>query len=278
MDYLSYSSAALLKNCSQKYYWYKVKQVARDADSDQDTTALDVGSAFHYVLEHSGHTDKDIGKHLTVACKEYNCEDQKALINAMVLKYLKAHKKSGLSVVQCEFEISDEVFLGYVDVVLSDEQGFWWIADLKTASRFSDITAAALHNNVQLNLYAHYSAEIAKHLKLDPDKFQGTRYRVTTKSKLKRKVTESHVDLVRRIYHAIESYDVAVPVALMNPQETFDNHMRLYHQALKLKSGEIKPSKNLSYCDSFFKPCEYFSQCHGYTFSELKDRLEVIRG
>ena len=239
---LSYSSGNLLKNCEQKYFWYKVAKVPKDPDSEQNDTAFNVGKCFHYVLETNNHTVDKLEELLFQGCRDFDVEEYKAMIHAMLLRYLQVHRTSGLEVVHCELEMSNDKFLGYIDVILKDPKtGFWWIGDLKTASRFSRTTAARLHNDVQLNLYAYFADLIAGHFDLDPKKFAGARYRVTTKSVLKQKKTEGYADFVKRMAKSIKSYDIMIPFSKMNPEQIYNEHIygvKHWHQYhLEFKCG-----------------------------------------
>lgn len=274
---LSYSSANLIKNCEMKYYWYKVAGVAKDPDSSDNEDAFNVGKAFHWILEENGHTENRLIDLLNAAVKAYEVEDYTAMIHAMLLRYLQVHFKSGLKVIFCEFSLENDEFLGFIDAIMLDESnGEWWIVDLKTASRFSSIKAAMMHSDVQLNLYAKFAKEIAEHFDLDLSKFAGVRYRTTEKSRLKRKDTESYTEFVTRMAKNIVSYDIIVRAESLDPEAIYSQHKDLREKALQFFDGSRKPTKNLSYCDAFFRPCQYFSQCHGKTFTELKDSIEMI--
>jgi len=272
---LSYSSGTLIKNCEQKYFYYKVSKVPKDKDSEQDNTAFNVGKCFHFVMEENGHTEDNLITLLDLGCKAFEVEDKKALIHAMLLRYLQVHKKSGLKAIKCELSMSNKEFLGFIDVILSDEDGYWYICDLKTAARYSEITAAKLHNDVQLNLYTSFYEEVAGALDLDVNKFMGARYRVTTKATLKQKATETYVAFVKRLAGNVKSYDVIIPLGKMKPEETYKAHMRLHQRSLELRAGEV-PNKNSSWCDSYFRPCEYWSQCHGSTYTECRSDVEML--
>lgn len=275
---LSYSSATLLSNCSQKYHYKKVAEVAKDTDVDEDYTAFNIGKAFHHVLEHTNHVypgNEELQKMVVESCEMYFVPDDVAKIHAMLLKYWKLHNASGLKAVVCEIELANKIFLGYVDVIMKDEEGNWYIVDLKTAARFSELTASRLHNDTQLNLYSYFVKEIAKQYKLDASKFKGTLYRVTTKSKLKQKKSESYDEFVMRVYENIESYSIHVDNSILKPEVAYKKHEELHKLSMKLRANKAKPMKNYSYCDSFFRPCEYWSQCHGATYTECSSAINV---
>lgn len=273
---LSYSSANLLKNCSQKYFWYKVAGVAKDPDSEDNMEAFNVGKAFHHVLEMNMHTSENLVGLLEEAVTTFEVPEAQAMLHAMLLRYLQVHKKSGLKAIHCELGLQNPEFIGYIDVILADDEGNWWISDLKTARRFAETTLARLKLDVQLNLYTSFADNIAEQLELDVNKFQGCRYRVTTKSSLKQKKTESYKEFVLRCADSIKSYDVIIPIEEMAPAITMYEHEELQKHAVALFKGEVEPKKNFTYCESFFRPCEYWSRCYGKTFTELKNDLQVI--
>lgn len=264
---LSYSSATLLKNCETKYCHHKVWDTAGDSDFEDNYEAFNIGKAFHYVLENNGHTKDNLNTLLGQACEAYKVQHQKAHINAMILKYLQVHRQVGLKAVKCELEIREpKVFLGFIDVILTDEAGGWWIGDLKTAKYFTDITLKGLHLDTQLNTYAYFYQDVAECEGLDPTKFLGARYRVTTKPQIKRKKSESYNDFVRRCAEGIRSLDIEIPLHTMAPGQAWAEHMDLYKRSLELRKG-AEPTKNMTYCGQYFKPCKFWSQCHDHLFT-----------
>jgi hypothetical protein len=273
---LSYSSSTLLANCSMKYWHYKVARTPRDIDAPQESKAFDVGKAFHWVLEMTKHTDEKLEWYLDRAVTSFECEDSKAMIHAMLLKYLKMQSKSGLTIHRVETEISNKLFYGVVDALMVDELGNWWIVDLKTAARLSEITMAGLGSDVQLSLYSSFYVKIAEVYGLDANKFMGARYRVTTKSTLKQKASENYKAFVLRMYGGIKSCDIAIPKDRMKPMDMYLRHKRLHALSQRLRSEKSKPERNFSYCNSFFKPCEYWSQCHGKTITDCKEEFVTL--
>jgi len=273
---LSYSSASLLTQCSMKYWHRKVNNTPVDSDIEQDTEAFRIGKAFHDVLERTMHTSSGLETALAIAVKQHEVEYFEGMIHAMLLRYLQVHGKSGLTAVKCELGLSNDQFIGFIDVILKDDEGNWWIADLKTASRVTDTTFARLPRDRQLNLYASFAHEVAGVLDLDIEKFKGCRYRVTTKSNLKKKASESYEAHVKRTAKNVKSYDVIIPIEVMNPSEFYKVHMVQHEVTMKLRAGEIAPSKNFGACESYFKPCEYWSQCMGCTFSEGKAKAQML--
>lgn len=275
---LSYSSAGLLQSCSQKYYFYKVEGAVPDEDFKDDDTALLVGKAFHYVLEKSNHVKSNtVGPLLKTACEIFKCEDEQAMIHAMILKYLECHEKSKLKCHKAEFEMSNDNFIGYIDGIMMEDNGDWWVIDLKTASTFSESITAKLHTNTQLNLYAYFAPDMARQFNLDTSKFAGTRYRVTTKTKIKKKESEEYAKYVSRCYESVNSYDCVIPKEIMCPERAMAHHLRLFAESIRLRDGDLKPCPNFDNCLQYFKPCKYWSKCHGATYTECLKKVRVLK-
>jgi ATP-dependent exoDNAse (exonuclease V) beta subunit len=195
---LSYSSAQLVVNCEQRYYHYKIAKTPNDPDYVEDYEAFNIGLAFHRVLEKNKHTKNDLKTLIPLACQEFKIPDKVPLIHAMILKYLELHYKTGLTCISTEFQIIDEIFIGFVDALMLEKKK-WWIVDLKTAARQDEFLLPKLVLDTQLNLYAGYAAKIAELFNLKLKDFAGARYRTTTKTSISRRKGESYVDFVSRM-------------------------------------------------------------------------------
>lgn len=276
---LSYSSMKDLSSCEAKYYYRKVAQVAKDADAEE-SDALGVGKAFHEYLEDVLHGEKfhlqPFGLHIHGKALEHNVVDEAPLIAAMAFAYMKLHMASGLKVVKCEQAIETPKFIGYIDVILKDDSDGWWIGDLKTAAKFDDKKVAQLPKDEQLNLYSYFAKMLAPHFDLDPAKFRGCRYRVTTKTKSQIKDGESLLDFAKRMHDkgSVMSYDAIIPVSIMDIETTWKHFEHMQERAVAINNGEA-PTKNLGNCMSFFRPCDYWSQCHGKCFTDMTAKPEV---
>jgi len=275
---LSYSSFNLIKNCSQKYYNYKVLKREIDSDASSSTEAFDIGKCFHAVLEFTGHSTVGLLDHLKTECERYSVEEHQPMIHAMLLKYLKLHQKVGLKFTKAELELTDKTFIGFVDVIMEDDDGGWWVVDIKTAARIYPITKAKLKTDPQLNLYAAKMLEDLKKygLKLKKKDFKGCRYRVTSKPTLRRKSTETYGQYVQRLYSSCRSIDYVVPKESLNMAAALREHKVEHDFSLQLRNGELLPERNLSYCDSYFRPCEYWSGCHRELYTEGLDAIEAL--
>lgn len=275
---LSYSSSNLLEGCEQRYVFYKVDQVKPDPDYDDNSEAFAIGKSFHHILEMSMHKKPEkIGSLLEECIQEHGLEESKApLVHAMVLKYLRMHKTTNLEAVVCEYSIEDDIVIGFVDVVFKEPNGDWWISDLKTSARLSSTLISRLPQDRQLNLYSYFAPQIAAKFDLDIKKFKGCRYRLTTKSAARMRSTENYNDFVLRVADLVKTYDIIVPIEKMNPEAVYSEHVDRYMRTILLRDKKVDPKKNFAYCDSYFKPCPYWSKCHGNCFSDMSESLEVI--
>jgi hypothetical protein len=261
------------------YFYRKVAEVPKDADAEE-SESLGVGKAFHEYLEDVLHGEKfDAATFESAICSKaelHNVRPEAPLIAAMALSYMKLHKASGLKVVKCEQAIETDTFIGYIDVILVDDVGGWWIGDLKTAARFDDKKVAQLPKDQQLNLYSYFAKKLAPFFDLDVEKFRGCRYRVTTKTKSMIKVGESIVDFAKRMVEkeSVMSYDAIIAVEIMDIEATWKHFIQVQERAVAINNGEA-PTKNLDNCMSFFKPCMFFSQCHGKCFTDMTTKPDV---
>jgi hypothetical protein len=266
MKKLSYSSLKLIQSCPTRYYHYKVVETPQDSDYEE-SDALGLGKAFHEVLEKSFHRSA-IPEHVNEAVIKYNVDHKDhQLLKKMLEKYVAFHNSGNLDVVICELPIETPEYLGFIDAIAVDEDlnGFW-IIDLKTSARFDESLLPRLAKDMQMNLYAKFAEDMhLAHSKLKGKKFLGCRYRITTKSKA---VTEKGLE------SGVKVYDIEIPVEVLNPKEAWSVFQDVLSQAVSLQNGEA-PSKNYEACISYFKPCPYFSQCHGKTFTEAKNLVKV---
>ena len=277
---LSPSSFSLFQGCQRKYFYRKVAKLPIDTDAVEDYSAFQIGKAFHKVLEDTGHNLSAYKiESVTSVCGEFDIHDAESVLKifAMLKVYMKVHTKSQLRAIACEQVIDTPSFYGIVDVVLEDAEGRWWIGDMKTAATFNSLQEKTLHNHPQLNLYAAHYRQIAESLKIDPELFQGCRYRVTTKSKLVKKAGELPEAYIARVTGNIRSLDFALPKEIMRPEAILSSHRQAV-EFINLNSTKIVPelfSQNFGNCMASFRPCEFTSRCHGCNFSDAP-KLEVI--
>lgn len=278
---LSHSSAKTLLTCEQKYYWYKVAAVERDSDYEK-SDALSIGSAVHYILEQSGGgTPKDILADIEHCFTDKDIllpEERRHLVHALVLKMVRLNKHIGFKPVLVEPEILKTWFRGFIDLVeLDEETGKWWIVDYKCLGSFYPARdTAKLYRDPQLNLYSGMAPLVAKEAKLDMENFGGARWRVVVKSAAKMQPTESEVGYVKRLLNVVKAYDIELPVETLNPEAALELHKKLHKRSLALYKPDAKPIRNYSSCMDYFKPCEYWSRCHGKLFSEMDCKVTQI--
>lgn len=273
---LSHSSANTLRGCSRKYFHYKVAKTDVDPDYNPNLQSFAVGKAFHQVLEDNMHKKPEkIVNVIEAACEVNGCDEENIpMLHAMLLRYYEDHKTSGLEVVKCEYKIDDETVIGYVDVVMKGREGSWRIVDLKTYKSLYYVKPANLTRDYQLNLYASFKDTIAKDLGLDPLKFQGCTLRVVTKPSLKQRKDESYVEYVTRMKASAKFLDIHIPSNLMSPLEVREAHEELYRETIEMRKWGKKGVCNFNNCFAYNTPCQFYSQCHDGTFSELSEHFE----
>lgn len=273
---LSPSSMGLFLSCSRKYWHSKVNRTPIDSDASTDTEPFSVGKAFHKCLEDCKHDLKGYTfKDTVVVVSSYGLDPDRfaPLIFAMLGQYKKVHEKAGLKAIACEVMVATDSFYGFVDVILQDKDGGFFIGDMKTAGSYSPLMVPTLLKHPQINLYAAHYKEIAFKLGLDPEMYRGCRYRMTTKSKLIQKKGEGLEAYIQRMGEGIKSYDFIMPKEQMDPSNIVAIHAHTKEFIDEFGTEEVY-GQNYGTCLQYFKPCEYFSKCHGRNFTEMN--LEVV--
>ncbi len=280
---LSYSSEGIFETCQRKFCFNRWK-VPTDPS---DKIHFAVGKAFHLVNEwtrHGEHCEHTLEAIRPLICKAMAEESITAEIveyprqAAMLLQYWKLHKASGLTCAALEMKIGDEWETGFIDAVMQNNVGHWWIVDLKTAARFDDSMPPRLGKDPQLLKYASYKEDVAEKCGLNVDDFQGCLYRVTTKTKIAVKVHEAGPEGSWESYVAragVSTYEVAVVLKESDIIEQEEISAQNVRAARSLLAHGI-PKANYRKCYDYFSPCEYFSKCFGKTFAELKEEVVVF--
>lgn len=265
--------------CQRKYYYYKVERAEKDPDFEENWDAFNMGKAFHKALEDTLHVFRDCKEHMTIcqkACRENDIKDSSTMarVYAMCVIYSVLHRESGLKVVAVEPEVKLEYFIGFVDAVMADNEGYWWIVDLKTTGRFDKHLQASMSNNMQLNIYSAMASDLAQRFELDVGKFAGIRYRATTKPTVKPNSNERFKEYCERLIDSgrIRSYDIPVEMSRLTPvahMAELKNAFEAIQQGRKLGPGRFR--RNYNSCIDYSRPCEYWSKCHKKTYTDCKD-------
>jgi len=281
---LSYSSQTTLSNCEQKYYYYKVQGLEKDPDFEDSFEAFNYGKAFHYINEKTLHDfpkSKSEFEILLVFCQtKFDLDNESKLkLKACLLVYWAMASKSGLKPVEngIEIEASNKDYIGYLDAVMSEDDGSWWIVDLKTAGMLDKGTIAQLGQDMQLNLYSYFVPLLAEKLKLDVTKFKGCRYRVTLKSRAAYGKKDTDETFVKRVMASIKTYDFIVDKSELDPEYFYAEFLENHKLSKKLRDSKKAPKKNFKACFNYFRPCEYWSNCHKKeTYTQALARMRLL--
>lgn len=261
---LSYSSMKTLQSCEQKYTHYKILKTSNDSDYEE-SDALGLGKAFHAVLERTLHQDfNDVL--IIEAMAEFKVDaSDKSLLTVMLKKYVDFRKASGIKVIKCELPLGTSMYTGFIDYI-AVQGDKWYIGDLKTAGRHDENILPQLPLDLQLNLYAAFAEDLYIAVpSLVGKSFAGCLYSQIIKSK-----AQTYAGLEK----GVKVIETIVPVESMNPELIWSLFNEVHDRAIELHKGEA-PRKNLSACFNYFSPCQYFSQCHGKTFTNNKTKVKV---
>ena len=106
--------------------------------------------------------------------------------------------------------------------------------------------------------------QIAEKFDLDMDLFAGVIYRVTLKSRMKIKASEDAIEFGKRLLDYIEVKDIFIPFDDLDPEESYLNIIEAQERAMQIRDHGAEPEKNYASCEAWFRPCNYFSKCHGH--------------
>ncbi len=275
---MSNSSFNQMNSCEMRYAHRKIFGTKVDSDIDTDKPHFKIGSCFHEILEHCLHNYDDSDIDTTYACFEshnIDSDQDRGLILAMVRKYSELHKKSGLTVIGCEDEVGDDYTIGFIDAIMIDAAGFYYITDLKTAGRFDNNLLARLKRDSQLNLYSYFRGQVEQKYGLDPEKFAGILYRVTQKVSRVKKASESLDDYVNRLLPLVESYSIFIPADELDPDSAYQAVRTAQVKATKFRDEGLEPKRDFGKCFEYFTACDYFSKCYGFLHTEASDHFSI---
>jgi len=270
----SYSADGVRKTCEAQYCYKYTLGIEKDADAEEDAAAFRFGKAFHQVCEHTNHEARLFNMDILSRAafeNHVNTEDATKVF-ACLQSYYQLHAASKLQCIGIELEIGNEEYVGYIDAVMADANGNWWIVDLKTSGMVVESLFARLHMDPQLNLYAAFASQIAEKLKIPLEKFVGCRYRVVTKPRTVPKTGESHATYAARAN--VETYDIEVSRSDMDPQAALYEILEGREKAKAISVHTFR--RNRANCLSWNRPCNYWSNCHGKTFTECVASAKVF--
>ena len=281
---LSYSSGTTIETCEYKYACHKVWNLI--PDREDDTTALRWGKACHQIMEDTDWVASNFTKELFHKALveqgfariaesgrliyEETGEQPCYAIYSACQQLFKLFKKQKMTTVKCEHEIKLPYLYGFIDQIIKDSKGHWWIRDLKTSGQIrKEELGARLIRDRQLTLYAlpQVIQRICDTYHLEADKFQGVRYTVVFKTKAKVKM-DAKGSLEKLSEYAERNtpncLDYEIPANQLDVETIYKEHMKKVKQGLEIRTGKREPKRSYgSACFAFNRPCNYFSRCYG---------------
>ena len=254
---LSQSSAAMYLSCQRKWKLYASKT---DKDPDwRKGKALRFGAAYAECQEEFRDNWKLMTTQKIIRIAERNDLDinDAAKLMACLRTYF-ANVKEGDVVEKVELTLDHPMLSGRIDkTILRD--GKRYIGEDKTASEINPALPTILLTDPQLCVYA----ECQEQFEADG----GIIYRVVSKPKEKRKKEESWEAFTQRC--KCEFLELVIPFESLQIKEALGRIQVIADEIdSKVKLEEFP--QNFRNCEMFGSGCEYYSRCHGKTFSEAK--------
>jgi len=331
MRKVSVSGIRLLSECERKaFYKYILGRDVIKPDPDAPKKVpFDFGNVFHEAMEdnfkgkditleyiedkakeyiHSS-LDKTTGitTYQRVLSPEKEVLDLYAMAKVAIEDTKRLLNNYGLVEVDYEIGFENKKTRGFIDRVLKDKSGHWYICDWKTRREVPKVASAI--KDPQAAHYMSFYTEIAKMLRLDTMKFKGIIFHNVTKPSCKRSklpkqdvkeevqenpntiwikdvpegYKESREDYIKKLLEGTKQ-DKTPNIQVVHHFVPFSQDMIVTHwknfkgahakyatldKAFKA-TGEAVGTCNYDQCiDSYGAHCDYWSQCHdGKTFTE----------
>jgi hypothetical protein len=272
----SQSAMRVLTDCERKFQHAYVLHTVRDVDY-VEPTYFRFGSALHALAERTRHDFAALTPEMVEgACMEYRLDWEKdgAKLVAMLREYSERHMASvvsqGIEILALELELVTRDWVMYIDAVLRNSLGMWWMADLKSASEFDPVVENKMRHDAQVNLYMAHAHLVAEKLGLDMAKFVGFEYREIMKPKERLKKSETRAELIERMVPPIR-------FTLLSSQYEGTNLVveqmgRQLERARAMFTSSDGITENRSLCHAKGTTCPYYSRCNGgKTYTQLKE-------
>ncbi len=114
-------------------------------------------------------------------------------------------------------------------------------------------------------------------LGLKVEMFAGCKYRVVTKAKLKRRDDDTFKTYSDRFYKSVKALEFTVKVEDLEPNRIMEDFDQVRKLQIQLMGGRKKPIRNYNSCDSYYRPCDYWSRCHATHYTD-DPVVEEVRG
>jgi hypothetical protein len=276
---LSYSGMTCLQDCERKYVHRYVMKSKQDTDFETPNY-FDFGSAFHKILELTSHEAKNFSAvNFEGIIKSYESLDYIAdggRIAALLRNYWLLHGQIPLFVAACELRLDLDKTTAVIDAIAVDKaSGEWWIVDLKTTGMIDATLPARISRDPQLNHYAACAPSIAKLMNLDLRRFAGVRYREGFKCRVEPKDNETFEKYTARVQPNSKIREIVVASQDLKIPEVWESFMLAFETATRLTNEANAGRCNYNSCLKWGRPCEYFSQCYGRTFTEAQSQTII---
>jgi hypothetical protein len=282
---LSYSGMTCLQDCERKFAHRYLLGTGKDQDQETPNY-FDFGSCFHKVLELTQHDPRNFPTiNFQGIVESYAALDPIAdggRIAALLRNYWVMHAASGLKCCKCELRLDLEKTTAVIDAIMEDALGRWWIVDLKTTGMMDATLPARIARDPQLNHYAACKDAIAMLLDLDPAAFAGVRYREGFKARTEPKAGETFTAYTERVQPSSKVREIIVQRDMLAVADVWEAFAEAWDNADRLRqavlAGASQGRCNFNACLKWNRPCEFFSQCYGRTFTEAQSSAIVHDG
>ena len=260
---LSHSSSNTYLACQRKFWHAKIDLTEPDFDYVRPNY-FKFGAAYARIQEIVFNDWDQLTSHLVInECFKEGLDTTNAAKMFAMLKSYRANVGKE-HVLFAEVKLEHPVLNGRVDKVIRRGE-FAYIGEDKTASEINFTLSESLKTDPQICGYAACREQIEEKIGCQ---IAGIVYRVVSKPKEKRKKEELWEDYAFRC--SCNFQELTIPFGSLDVSGTIQR-IELLQAEIVAKKNKQDFIQNKRNCSANYSNCEFFSQCHGKTVTELKE-------
>lgn len=271
---LSVSSTNTYLACQRKFWHAKIDLTASDTDYVRPNY-FQFGAAYARIQEIVSEGWFLLSPELVInECIKEGLDTTNA---AKMLAMLKTYQRniddrittSSERTVYSEMILKHPFISGRIDKIIRRGNSIY-IGEDKTAASINFALAETLKTDPQICGYAACREQIEEKIGCA---ISGVIYRVVTKPKQRRKKSELWLDYSERC--ECDFQEITVPLDSLDISGTIQR-LELLHGEIVAKKDREEFIQNKRNCSANYQNCEYFSQCHGKTITEIGLKSENV--
>jgi len=250
---MSASGANLYLSCQRKYWHKRINKTPNDRDYTEPTYFA-FGAA-HAELQELFCKDPMTCQAIMSVCARHGLDVNKSAQMMAVLRKYYSSFRTG-KVLEKEKWLEHDVLVGKIDKLMLID-GKRLIVEDKTAHEINPAIYEVLKTDTQLCLYSACREQFEA---------DGILYRVVSKPKERRKKAETWQEYTQRC--TCEALEIEFSFDDLDVQGCLDR-LEVVRKEVEGKETPELFACNYQACMHNYSPCQYYSQCHSKTYTEI---------